>query len=387
MVLSAPLAVRLLWIACALGDAACGKVASIDGDPGTSPVDAAATDAVAIDAPSSDATTADASLCFGKGIVRVCLAAAPTGQLTPPATINTSLTSTACAPTTNASAYCVVAAATITVTGMLRATGSRPLVLLASEQIKVNAPIDVSSRRNTDPGAGADPAVCNPGTAPATAGSTSGGGAGGSFTRLGGHGGDGASMSSGGLAGAAVLPASVTTLRGGCPGQAGAGASRPPGGHGGGAVFLIAGNEIDVDSAIGAGGQGGGGAPVMAQGGGGGGSGGMIGFDAPKIVIGNGAAVFATGGGGGEASSNSNLGNPGADASSTAAAPGGSGGNTNGGDGGAGSTGNPTVGINDGTTGSGVTDVGGGGGGGGGAGLILAPPAVTFGQAAPTPFH
>jgi hypothetical protein len=191
-------------------------------------------------------------------------------------------------------------------------------------------------------------------------------------------------VKSGGLTVDPVPSASVNQLRGGCPGQPGAGASQPPGGHGGGAVFLYAGDTIDLQATIDAGGQGGSGAPKLAQGGGGGGSGGMIGFHAPNITIGRNALVFATGGGGGEASTNTNLGNAGADASSTAAAAGGSGGNTNGGHGGAGSTGSPTASINDGTDGSGTSDLGGGGGGGGGAGLIKGP-ATLASQAAPPP--
>lgn len=333
-------------------------------------------------APARDAGPS-APWCFDAGIVRGCVSPGPARDLILPTTTLDTVTSPSCSASIQD--YCVIAGTSIEIEGVLRATGARPLVLAATTSIAVHALIDVGSHRDSGPGAGADPAECTTGASPTTAAGTSGGGAGGTFTRRGGHGGDGAAaMNSGGLAVDPVLPASVTQLRGGCPGQPGAGASQPPGGHGGGAVFLYAGNTIDLEATIDAGGQGGSGAPKLSQGGGGGGSGGMIAFRAPTIITGAKALVFATGGGGGEASTHTNIGNAGADASSAAAAAGGSGGTTNGGHGGAGSTGSPTAGVNDGTDGSGTTDLGGGGGGGGGAGLIKGPAALAS-QAAPAP--
>src|SRR6185436_8796867 len=100
----------------------------------------------------------------------------------------------------------------------------------------------------------------------------------------------------GGTAGSAVSV--VNELRGGCPGQGGAGISDEGAkGHGGGAVLLIAGRTIDVRGAINAAGEGGGGAGTSAAGGGGGGSGGMIVLDAPTIT--NSGLILASGGGGG----------------------------------------------------------------------------------------
>lgn len=369
-------------VLCAFSVAACGKVA------GTVP-----------DAPASisDASAVDAAVCFGTGLVHVCLAAAPaTSFMTTasgkPMVIDTASSSLCVETVSGGSNDCVIAATTITLGGPLRAAGPRPLVLIASDTIQVAATIDVASHRGATPeiGAGADSQACMTGTEPTTANNASGGGAGGTFMRRGGHGGNGAGAS--GTAGSAPLPlslADVTSLRGGCAGQAGAGATRAPGGHGGGAVFLIAGNEIDVDSEINAAGEGGaGGAAGMALGGGGGGSGGMIGFDAPKIVVGSNSLVLATGGGGGEGSTDVNAGLPGSDPTTTQPAAGGSGGNINGGNGGAGSIGDPTASVNDGIPGTSNMDgshPGGGGGGGGGAGLIKSPVLFQSTLAAPPP--
>lgn len=318
----------------------------------------------------------DAQICFGTGLLHICLASAPTMPLSIAAltAINTD-TSSMCAQVMSGGNYCVLAATTITIDAKLRATGKRPLVLIASDSITTGAVIDVGSHRGPpeDVGAGADPMTCAPGTAPTTANNTSGGGAGGSFTGLGGNGGAGGGAGGGTAGTPGAAAATITALRGGCPGQDGQGAANGAKGHGGGAVFLIAGKKIDVQGGINAAGEGGGPGVSGAAGAGGGGAGGMIGLDAPMITVS--ALLLANGGGGGEGSGQATLGAAGSDPSAITAAPGGSGNTGNGGDGGNGSAG---AAAGTGATGNPGT-TGGGGGGGGGAGLIKAPATATLG--------
>ncbi|HEX3764758.1 MAG TPA: hypothetical protein VHW23_38950, partial [Kofleriaceae bacterium] len=305
----------------------------------------------------------DAQLCFGTDL-RVCLAVRPTqpffDQDAPDSiglvdTTNSPL----CAETTNNNDYCVIAATDIVINVRFRATGTRPLVLLATGAITTGAGIDVSSRRGQTPetGAGADPAQCASGTLPGP----DGGGAGGNLAGFGGAGGAGSSGGSGGSPAPAM--ATMATLRGGCPGQDGQGTQKGLKGHGGGAVMLIAGDHIDIRSDILAGGEGGEGGGADASGGGGGGAGGMIVLDAPTIT-GN-SQIIANGGGGGEGGNASAAGDTGVDGSLLEAAPGGHGGLLDGGDGGDGSAGaasGPGLAGSAGRTGG----TGGGGGGGGG---------------------
>ncbi len=322
----------------------------------------------------------DALVCYGTGIVKVCFASAPTQPLviSDVTTIDT-MASTMCAATVSgASNYCVLAGTSIMINGTLRATGPKPLVLVASDSITVSQLIDVGSHRTAPEfiGAGADPATCMAGT-PA---GTRGGGAGGSFTGKGGLGGSGSGGGPGGQPENATT--TVTELRGGCPGQSGDGGGQGPAGHGGGAVYLIAVNRIDITGpgidAAGEGGDSGKGGPATApisSGAGGGGAGGMIGFDAPAITCAS--LLLANGGGGGEGSGVTTDGAPGSDPSTTAAATGGTGNSAIGGDGGNGSSAvNPGASANgkNGSNGSNIAgNDGGGGGGGGGAGLIKGP--------------
>jgi len=222
-------------------------------------------------------------------------------------------------------------------------------------------------------GAGADPSSCDAGIAPTTANSTSGGGAGGSFI---GAGGSGSSNNPGvgGITGG-IFTAPVTTLRGGCPAQAGAGATSADTAHGGGAVMLIAGHSIMMaDGIITASGEGGRGGQLGFVGGGGGGAGRMIVLDAPSIASNN--QIFANGGAGGEGGNQTQAGEAGRDPSDVQPALGGANiaGGGNGGDG-AGGNSSGTAGGNGGTG-----STGGGGGGGGGTGLLKAPANAELGD-------
>jgi hypothetical protein len=334
-------------------------------------------------------TGPDAAVCFGTAF-RVCLLAAPTLPLSisQPKPIDTSDLSMCVATAPTGSFGCVLAGTTITVEATLRATGSRPLILIASESITIKGSgvIDVGSHRGATPelGAGADPSQdCPPGQPPKFHG---GGGAGGSFLGLGGTGGPSVSAA-GGTPGPPVTE--PNQLRGGCAGQGTPGPTTPTpvqGGHGGGAVLLIAGQLISVDGAINAAGGGGEGGPPDA-GGGGGGSGGMIVLDAPTIT-GNGLILASGGGGGGGSSTDATAthsGKPGADPSGVSAAAGGTGGPNGGGRGGNGSSAGTAKGDNGLNGVSDANGAGRGGGGGGGAGIVKAPVALGSLQVSPAP--
>lgn len=324
-----------------------------------------------------DGNLSDAGpFCYGNPPYNpICFAAPPTGlvDVSKQTTFDTvSLKGTGTmltcvTPSSGGDGDCVIAADTITINAPLRATGVRPLVLVAADSISVAMAmsIDVGSHRMPAEslGAGFDPDGCNAGTPPTTSGGTSGGGAGGSFIGAGGDGGSGAGGGTGGIHG--TVPGIGTILGGGCPGQDGAGGGKGARGHGGGAVLLIAGNMITVDGTIEAGGEGGAGAFGNFSGGGGGGAGGMIGLYASSIIVNPTAILIANGGGGGEGSTSNTAGMAGADSTSTDAALGGSS-STFGGNGGTGSVGAGGRG----TTGMDGQVNGGGGGGGGGAGLI-----------------
>ena len=320
-----------------------------------------------------DTPDGPSGFCYGTGLVTACFASAPTNTQTYSNTqqIDTDST-TMCATTVNQVDACVVAAQMINVNSgvIVGGTGSRPLVLVATQTITINGILAVGSSRTFNfVGAGVDMAGCNTGTNP----TVSSGGAGGSF---GGAGGNGA-VAGGGAAGVAGAPITVTSLRGGCSGQAGADNAAPmdPGerGRGGGAVYLIAEMSITVggNGAIAAsGGAGGGGGASAGAGAGGGGSGGFIGLDTPMIA--NAGSIFANGGAGGEGSGTMSTGNDGQDSTSaTAAAIGGNGGSNFGTDGGNGSVGATLTGSQAAAACTApCTTPTAGGGGGGGAGVI-----------------
>lgn len=341
-----------------------------------------------------DGPPPDAQLfCYGSSIVRVCFDAPPSGPLMIAASATTLDTGTGlssgtqliCAtPVSGGTGYCVIYATDITIGAKLRATGSKPLVLIASRTIMTTAQIDVGSHRGQTPetGAGADPAVCM--TMAGTAPTNGGGGAGGSFLGFGGAGGNGnGAPSGGGVPG--PTSGAATTLRGGCPGRDGAAANSGDQGrmgHGGGVVFLIAGTMMNIQGGINAAGEGGMPGVANSAGGGGGGAGGMIGFDAPTVSANS--LLLANGGGGAEGSGTANApGAPGNDPTTIAAAAGGSGNSGTGGDGGNGSFGFAAAAGSPGNPGA-----AGGGGGGGGSGLIKAPAGASLGtnvSPAPTP--
>jgi hypothetical protein len=269
--------------------------------------------------------------------------------------------------------YCVIAGAgfTLAVNQSINGYGSKPLVLMSTTTMRLEATstVTVSSNRAGGPlatGAGANPAACVNGIPAVSAG----GGYGGSF---GGKGGNGEQVggTTGGIP-ADPLNSPPSVLRGGCPGGTGAD-SGGMGGSGGGAVALIAKTSIELDGTINASGAGGRGGPASTSGGGGGGSGGMIVLDASSItVLGS---LFANGGGGGQGGTTGG-GHEGADGGESpapqTAAPAGN--NTTGGrEGGSGGVGSSGTRLNAGNAGSvAATGNGGGGGGGGGAGFIRA---------------
>lgn len=314
--------------------------------------------------------------CVGS-LVRTCFSAPPA---TMPMTvlegldINTDTSPMCDEHNDKTEVYCVVIAGDFTLTSnaVLRAHGLKPLVLLSTGTISLQATarIDVSSRHaGPDPvGAGGDASTCLPGTPPIG----SSGGYGGSFQ---GHGGEGkaAAASQGGLA-ASGMPAAPQSLRGGCPGSGGD-PSTPPygaGGDGGGAVALVAAKQIDLAGTIDASGAGGQGGSSPRGGGGGGGSGGMIVLDAPMIVPGPDALLFANGGGGGGGTGGAQVGLPGSESPEPGRF---GGGGLASGPNGAGASGSSGDLLNGMDAVDPVNDVGsgGGGGGGGGAGFIHAP--------------
>jgi hypothetical protein len=323
-------------------------------------------DDAAVDAPGPGIDAPPAAACFGV-VVQICLPSLPGGnvqinsQVT--RTIDTDSTSD-CLPLAAGTTVdaCVLAGRGVQIDGTLVATGSRPLVLLATVQqinINGNGTVDVSSKQgSTARGAGAR-ASCAGGSAA----SGGGGGAGGSHGGAGGAGGSAAV----GTPGTAAGPSDLVVLVGGCPGRDG-GNSSGSGGRGGGAVALISVGEIIVDGRINASGAGGDGGEqsATARGGGGGGSGGLIVFDTSNLTINGNGRLLAQGGGGGEGNSATASGDDGDDPTipGTAASGGSTGGVSSGGDGGPGGT------AAGGSAGEGALGTNGAGGGGGGAGYI-----------------
>ncbi len=321
----------------------------------------------------ADAAAPDGTTCYGAGLVRLCFAQPPGGnvRLTGNLGGDTS-TSPLCMQMAGA---CVVAASHLTIEAgaSVSVTGDRPLVLLGTASIDIAGTLDVASHRGGSRGPGANPTDCP--VAPASTAAT--GGPGGSFGGRGGKGGDSSFLYFGAPSGPTIAP---TMLHGGCPGSPG----NPGGGEagaGGGVAYLISAGMISITGTVDASGAGGGGGvSALGGGGGGGGAGGMIGLDAPLVLVGATAQVFANGGGGGEGGDAASIGNNGADPTAPdSPAAGGAGAATGGGDGGDGAAGTTLTGGD----GQGLNE---GGGGGGGAGIILVfPQQVLGGSISPPP--
>jgi hypothetical protein len=334
--------------------------------------------------------TIDARLDYGAGAFAILLTSGATSPITLPTLIDTTSNVNPCA---NGNFWvdagqpeaCFVVATKITVSSAVSVTGSRPLVLVATDTLTVMSTIDVSSHVTGDKlGPGSPFGTCpNFGSPPQTNNMGGGGGAGGSFITAGGSGGKGNNMTyNGGTPSATVTAPGV--LRAGCKGQqGGAGGTGGGGGEAGGAIALIAGNTINL-SGGGINASGGGGlAASNKAGGGGGGSGGMIVLYSPAIITDNATRLVANGGGGSSGANGSLVGGEAATSTPGTAAPGGgaSGGCGNQNGGGVGNTAGGTGGPG----GTVTSDTCGGGGGGGGGGYVRANVAIGAGMFSPTP--
>jgi hypothetical protein len=331
----------------------------------------------------------DTTVCYG-AFVRVCFLAPPSEPvtLTADTDIDTDASSICDKHNDQMDHYCVIAGAGFSLidNSIITAHGSKPLVLLSTNTMTLEGAVDVSSKHNGPAGAGASSATTCANSNIIEAIGTSGG-YGGSF---GGRGAEGEQVIGtdefrGFPAPAIGFPLS---LRGGCPGGAGAMGNGVAGrglggvaGAGGGAVALVA-TTITIDGAINASGAGGRGGPTIARsGGGGGGSGGMVVLDSKSNFGTIRAKVFANGGGGGQGGESGGKGGADGSESKTPVAPG-LGGDIAGtlsGDGGLGSFGldpTPEMVPND-------ARPGGGGGAGGGAGGFTHAPGVQGAVVAP----
>jgi hypothetical protein len=337
------------------------------------------------DAP-PDVPGPDAQLCWGAGLAPVCLASPAMGVRTLDTALDTDTLGTCSdlVPQPSGPELCVIAATQINVSATVTATGSRPLMLLATDTIQIGGTLDVSSRRaSLKPGAGANFASCGAGTGPSTSSVASGGGAGGTFGTMGTRGGDGLNGTVTVPNGTAPTVLGLTFVRGGCKGQDGGDVGASQGGTGGasgGAVYLFAATMITVNGNIYASGAGGSTAAIHT-GGGGGGAGGLIGLEAPTIDVTG--IVAANGGNGSAGGGTTTAGGAGTDGATmlynTQPAA-----QTNGSSGGTGGRGltATTAGV---PAGNGVASGAGGGGGGGGGGIVWVKGTLTGTMIAPPP--
>lgn len=353
-------------IALLLVAAGCRQVLGLD-DPTRAPGDGRAPDG-RIDGRQPDGPPDAPSGCLGTGVWTVCVGN-PMSTVTLPSTVDTDL-SPLCAASVPSGWLangqpntCFIIARSITGSISTIVTGTRPLVLAVSQNITLDATLDVASHRSGTRGASANYGGCAVSGAGIASTAGAGGGAGGSFGSTGGNGGKGNNGATAeGIAGTTIA---ATTLHGGCRGgDGGKGNSTvPAGADGGGAVYLVAGGSITVSGVIDASGAGAAAAPKAFSGGAGGGSGGMIVLDAASIMFSG--SLFANGGGGGGGADVSNPGAAGSDPTmALVPAPGGN----SAGIGGSGGSGAYST-FSGFAGGVGNID-GGGGGGGGGVGVI-----------------
>ena len=246
--------------------------------------------------------------------------------------------------------------------------GDKAIILVALETLDVLGKIEMSAQGMSAVGGGFNGATAagggkGGGALGAGAANTPGvGGGGGAFC-----GGGGAGGNASGATGGGGQPYGAATLVPLAVGSAGGGGALFGGGSGG-AIELVAGQSINVESqgVIAAGGGGGysGNGNGTGQSGSGGGSGGGILLEAPSVTVAGTVSVNGGGGGGGSGSPNSQNG---VDATENAqAAAGGNSGTTGaGGTGGAGATSAGAVGAIGDLSGAGNNAAGGGGGGAG----------------------
>ena len=356
-------------LTCDTSDHVCKRNGSCDPSP---------TDAHGADVPDLPGDELGLS-CFGHddGLGQICLTRVPSGAFVAPSgttIINTDIDARCQVDPLITGNVCVIAQEGIIISsgGVVRAHGTKPLVLIGASFINIDGLIDVSSSSpsGTGPGAGGDFPQCGFGVLPTNLG----GGAGGSFMATGAFGGNGDNKGVG--AGSPTPTASVLALRGGCTGQTGDGPMGIAGGSGGGAVYLLSHGNVTLGqtggiNASGAGGPGGG----NSRGGNGGGSGGLIGIDA-NLITDAGGFLLANGGGGGCGGSSSDLGGPAANPSHNGIP--------------SGCTGSPAAGGTGGyftsfaTAGAQGLQMAGGGGGGGAVGVIyLRPTGSTIADRSP----
>ena len=260
--------------------------------------------------------TKDANECFGrssgKGLLTLCTDKILEDEYILPQDVDTDdepappCTEILTQGDTDHTEVCVIAADRIRVQGAPSLHGGRPVVLVARHTliIEPGTAVDVATHRGAGnrEGAGAPRAACMVSNGGNGAGG-GGGGAGGGFHGPSARGAN--ATNGGGNGGDPVGAIALGGVRAGCAGgKGGTGSSSGgAGGGGGGALYLIAGDRIEVSGTINASGAGGAGGtkPTTSGGGGGGGggSGGLIGFDAPLVNIAVGTVLVANGGGAG----------------------------------------------------------------------------------------
>jgi hypothetical protein len=264
----------------------------------------------------------------------------------------------------------VIQAANFTFGEMITVVGDKPVIIVATNDITVNALIEAGARMDLA-GAGGGQQTSGQGkggTGQGGNGNADAGAGGGSYGTSGGNGGD-ADQRGGAMPGPTY--GTATTLQGGSGGGRGAGPGSclASGGAGGGAIQLTAGRTLTIANVVNAGGGGGDAASCSTSSdgssGGGGGSGGMIYIQARTFAGTGTLGANGGGGGGGSSPGGTNAGGPGSDATPTGGGVGGFAPS------GAGRGGGGAMGTSSGEDGGNATGSNeNGGGGGGGTGRI-----------------